>query len=526
MTLCAACGFENRAGARFCKNCGSRLSQPVVDTVPDSALAESVDVIPALGVPASDPPLTDLAVDNDSAADLLPPPPIALDPGEPPVPVQEAMDSAAIDPPALEELAGNLVAVEPALPADDTNPNPAPGSELLFPDETEATPADDDTLGAPPIQPPALAVGEVIADRYWVTANSQLAPGEMMYQVEDHGVCRSCGATVNATEEEQYCFECGAHLLDATLPWPTLHLRLLPADLAPTTEPFLVWKDYLFVKQLDMAAEPPIATFTHGVNLLVGQRSDVGVLRSDRPDEDSIFTLTLSGIYESQAQPTIGLYLVADGMGGHGDGEVASRIAVETISVYLLQMLILPALQFGPPTVELITRQLDEAIQLANRRIMEQAQAKRNEMGTTVTLAFVVNDMAYIANVGDSRTYLWHKQGLQQISEDHSAVYQLVKRGLLTTEEIYTHPRRNEILRSLGMTAPVRADQFQVQLAPGNLLLLCCDGLWEMTRHEGIEEVLLQGFQDPQVVCDELIRRANQAGGEDNISVVVVRVLA
>lgn len=521
MMLCDACGYENRAGARFCKNCGSQLSQSVATPPPDPILTENTDANATL-TPVSAPPLTDFAVDNGSTTAALPS--VTADAGETPGAAQ-ALDSVATDLPVLDHPTDHHTDGEPT-PAGDANPNSAPGSELLFADEAEAAPTDDDGISAPLNQPPMLAVGEVIADRYWVTAHSQNEAGETLYQVEDHGVCRACGATVSASEEEQYCFECGAHLFDATLPWPTLQLRLVPPELAATTEPFLVWQDYLFVKQVDTEAAPAVASFDHGVNLLVGQRSDVGLLRHDRPDEDSIFTLTLSSIYESQARPTMGLYLVADGMGGHGDGEVASRLAVETISVYLLQMLVLPTLQFGPPATELITRHLDEAIQLANRRILEQAQAKRNEMGTTVTLAFVLNDIAYVANVGDSRTYLWHGQGLQQISEDHSAVYQLVKRGLLTQEEIYTHPRRNEILRSLGMTAPVRIDQFQMQLAPGNLLLLCCDGLWEMTRNEGIEEVLLQNFQDPQLVCDELIRLANKAGGEDNISVVVVRVLA
>jgi len=183
-------------------------------------------------------------------------------------------------------------------------------------------------------------------------------------------------------------------------------------------------------------------------------------------------------------------------------------------------------LKDGKATSDKIISELDEAIQLANRCIAEQAKMAQNDMGTTATLAFVVNDMAYIANVGDSRTYLWNKQGLHQITEDHSAVYQLVKKGALRPDEIYTHPQRSEILRSLGIGRQVQVDQFQVQLLPENLLLLCCDGLWEMIRNEGIEDILLQGFINPQLICDELIRRANQAGGEDNISVLVVRAVA
>lgn len=479
MIRCTACGYENRTGAKFCKTCGNALSDPQTLPGPTPA-SEAADTAPVL------------VAEHAAAAGLA----IATLP----VIAETVTISAA---PVVEPLANDLLTTAQAV--DRASP-PETASDRAIPDADL----------------PILPVGTILADRYWITDCSQTATGETLYQVEDHGVCRSCGAVATANAEEHYCFECGAHLLETALPWPTLRLRSVPLPTGAAPAPFLSEQGHYF-ERADEVAPPLFPTFTRGVHLLVGQRSDVGLLRTDRPDEDSIFTLTLSSIYDSQARPTLGLYLVADGMGGHGDGEVASRLAVETISAYLLQFLLLPALQASLPAA-LITSRLDEAIQLANQRIVAQAQAQQNEMGTTITLALVVDDVAYVANVGDSRTYHWHQGGLQQISEDHSAVYQLVKRGLLTSDEIYQHPRRNEILRSLGMAAPVRVDQFQVHLAPGNLLLLCCDGLWEMTRNEGIEEVLLQGYQDPQLICDELIRRANQAGGEDNISVVVVRI--
>ncbi|MBX3012418.1 MAG: serine/threonine-protein phosphatase [Caldilineaceae bacterium] len=436
-----------------------------------------------------------------------------------------AEDDIAADLSLTNQHRSNPTQTGPGLSTRDNN---ATTNAPLSATQVECLSTDQDARGASYPNPPLLTDGDIIADRYWIISSRQTETEETIYLVADHGVCRSCGAVISATEEEQYCFECGAHLRDSNLPWPTLHLRTLPpvpTDSADAPAPFFTWNGYPFEQFTEAETLVPPPTFTRGVHLLVGQRSDVGILRTDRPDEDSVFTLTLSSIYDSQARPTIGLYLVADGMGGHGDGEIASRIAVETISDHLLEKLILPSRHTGL-SAEAITSHLDEAIQLAHYRIVKEAAARQNEMGTTITMAFVADEMAYIANVGDSRTYRWHEQGLQQISEDHSVVYQLVKRGLLTSEEIYSHPRRNEILRSLGMAAPVRVDQFQVRLAPGNLLLLCCDGLWEMTRNEGIEEVFLQGFQDPQVICDELIRRANQAGGEDNISVIVIRMSA
>jgi serine/threonine protein phosphatase PrpC len=146
-------------------------------------------------------------------------------------------------------------------------------------------------------------------------------------------------------------------------------------------------------------------------------------------------------------------------------------------------------------------------------------------MGTTAVLAVVVDDQAYLANVGDSRAYRWHANELHQLTEDHSHVYMLYKNGLIEEDAIYTHPRRNEIFRSLGAAPMIEVDSCRADLAPGDLLLLCSDGLWEMLRSEGIADVLDLNLGDPQVLCDELVRRANLAGGDDNISVIVVRAI-
>jgi serine/threonine protein phosphatase PrpC len=373
---------------------------------------------------------------------------------------------------------------------------------------------------------PALEVGTLIAERYCVLSSQENGPGQWVYQVEDQGVCRSCGAAVQATEEEPYCFNCGAHLLQSTLLWPVRTLQEIAADADNAT---FVWQARAFVLSNPAELENQVeiaAPLANGVNLLVGQRSHVGVSRVGGPDEDSIFVLTTSGIYQSYARPTIGLYIVADGMGGHGDGEVASRTAVETMVNCLMPSLVLPLLQGQAQSPVVITELLNQAIQMANRQIHVGALARNNDMGTTLTLAFVVNDQAYVANIGDSRTYLWGRTGLRQITQDHSHVYTLYKNGALSEEGIYTHPRRNEIYRSLGGGNPVNVDHFQVGLTPGDLLLLCCDGLWEMVRYDGIADVHMLNLGDPQIICDELVSRANHAGGEDNISVVVVRAAA
>jgi len=159
----------------------------------------------------------------------------------------------------------------------------------------------------------------------------------------------------------------------------------------------------------------------------------------------------------------------------------------------------------------------------ANRVVYEARTAKGSEMNSTLTMALVVQDTAYIANVGDSRTYVWNALGLQRISKDHSLVQRLVDTGMIAAGDVYTHPQRNLIYQSIGDRPDVRPDVFRRAIVPDDRLVLCSDGLWEMVRDEGLEEVLL-AEADPQRACERLVKDANLAGGEDNISVIIVRV--
>jgi len=135
----------------------------------------------------------------------------------------------------------------------------------------------------------------------------------------------------------------------------------------------------------------------------------------------------------------------------------------------------------------------------------------------------VVGDYAYILNVGDSRTYMVRGGQIYQLTNDHSLVGQLVAGGLISPDEVYTHPQRSQIFRSLGDKLNVQVDIFKQQLHPGDILLSCSDGLWEMVRDPQIESIL-NNAPDPQVACTQLIEAANTNGGEDNVSAVVVFV--
>lgn len=162
-------------------------------------------------------------------------------------------------------------------------------------------------------------------------------------------------------------------------------------------------------------------------------------------------------------------------------------------------------------------------MQIANRQVYELRRERSSDMGTTLTMALVINGQAIIGNVGDSRTYVWGPDGLEQLTTDHSLIAALIAAGQEPPEAIYTHPQRNLITRSLGDRPQVEIDLFSLELEAGFRLILCCDGVWEMIRDEGIEEIMLQEDY-PQRAADKIVQQSNNAGGEDNISVVVVAV--
>ncbi len=216
-----------------------------------------------------------------------------------------------------------------------------------------------------------------------------------------------------------------------------------------------------------------------------------------------------------------GLFVVADGMGGHSAGEVASKLAIEAIyQSAIAQWGVVQ--QSGTP--DTIRQMFADWIKDANTRILTAGQAQGNNMGTTLTAALVVNGAVYAANVGDSRTYLYRSGQLHPLTRDHSLVASLVQAGLLKPEEIYTHPQRNQIFRSLGQQKNVNVDVFDpVPLGHEDRLVLCSDGLWEMV-HEPQMQTILAHYLEPKDACAALIQAANQNGGEDNITVVISRV--
>jgi protein phosphatase len=311
------------------------------------------------------------------------------------------------------------------------------------------------------------------------------------------------------------------------------------------------------------------------LRLIAGSKTDVGKQREQ--NEDSCYAM----VAESDRHAS-GLFIVADGMGGYHAGEIASELAVSTIRDALVPLLGPTSAQTTIPlaaqrsdrhkksgkpekgkpnekpnekreakvtrplaeTAEnaqndsAATQQLSESLAIEHfadrlREAVEEANAAlisyghehpdARGLGSTLTAALVIEGTAFIANVGDSRTYLLRDGKLARVTRDHSLVERLVEAGQIEPEDVYEHPNRNLVYRSLGAgKADVEVDIFTEQLKPGDALLLCSDGLWEMVRDPQLESILNE-VQNPGEACDLLIVRANENGGEDNITGVLVR---
>jgi PPM family protein phosphatase len=208
------------------------------------------------------------------------------------------------------------------------------------------------------------------------------------------------------------------------------------------------------------------------------------------------------------------VFAVADGMGGHRGGDVASSLALESLR------------SAGEGSAAEDFQQLVEQIKTANQRVLERGEADRDlrGMGTTLTAILASDGRAHVAHVGDSRAYVLRDGNLQQLTEDHTLVQRMVREGRLTEEEAHTHPQRSIVTRALGVDENIPIDELTLDLKEGDRFLLCTDGLSSMLERDTIQQIL-QSEPDPQAACDRLVEEANQAGGDDNITVVLLDVV-
>jgi len=254
--------------------------------------------------------------------------------------------------------------------------------------------------------------------------------------------------------------------------------------------------------------------------LRAAARTHPGRVRAS--NEDSVLFIQLTGQLAGASLAEPGFFAVADGMGGHDQGEVASRRVLQHLAAAVLDRVFKRVALTGRGADQIwMERTLRDCILAANGELMALQRASRSDMGTTLTAALVIDGQAVVANVGDSRTYLWRASELRQITRDHSLVASLVAAGQLAPEAVYTHDQKAMIYRSIGESDNLAVDMFSLTLQPHDRLLLCSDGLWEMVRDEGVTEAL-GATAEPQETCDRLVAAANSAGGEDNISVLTV----
>ena len=301
----------------------------------------------------------------------------------------------------------------------------------------------------------------------------------------------------------------------------------VPVEAAASQQPAVVQKSSYATATLDQTNWLNTKALEHSAKLAVGISSqrpfaawaarDIGRVR--RSNQDNIYAMSMS-LPHGADDIAVGLWIVADGMGGHAGGDIASRQAVETVMIAVLEQLVLPAMADEEPGNGL-SALIVSAIQEANQRIWQMGQEQGTDMGTTCTAALLVHTDLYIAHVGDSRAYMYTGATLQQLTTDHSTVGRLIAMGQLEPLDARTHPLRSQLYRSLGQAEMVDIDIHHLSIAEASHLVLCSDGLWGMVDDDEIATILHES-PFPQDSCRRLIAQANLAGGEDNIGVVVV----
>lgn len=270
-------------------------------------------------------------------------------------------------------------------------------------------------------------------------------------------------------------------------------------------------------------AAPDAAAASAGIKIRLFGRTDVGRIREHNEDNFLVADLSQNarGLMENIRSHAVGprgtLLAVCDGMGGAAAGEVASKLAVDIIFEQMSAD--------GPPkNREDLARRLVRAVEVAGLRIFSEAKADRNRrgMGTTATAAALIDEYLFLAQVGDSRAYLLRGEQLQLVTRDQSLVNQLIEAGQLTEEEAENFEHSNIILQALGTADSVQVDLTYVKVKKGDTILLCSDGLSGMVRGEEIRQALLAN-PEPIDVCKVLTDKANEAGGHDNITVIVAK---
>lgn len=531
---CYQCQAPLRPDARFCNQCGAR--QEPIDQLPTAVpVPRTVVEYPALVSAAADSSgQMSTALDGGAGAGRVPRPPRiprATETSAPRSPRPPDVSSPGHSTRDAGEFAdAETMEYDVVLAREGgarTVPLPTRGEIIA-----EPTPTD----GLPWPLPPSIIVG----GRYRVESLLSTGPAdhgaENVYLVSDlqgYERCWSCHAQHGPEAALLVaCPECGADMLDRDY---VLRERLLPATDAASAdgvqraqaanstpgERYFAQGQRTYAVAARTDATP---RFPQGVHVVAGVASDRGRRYPDEPNQDSQGLLLLELAADSHAAP-LALGVVADGLGGHDSGLEASQLALRIVTESVLRSVTVPWLSgTGRLDGDALERALRAAVHEANTAVCDMNEARGSDAGSTVVAALIAGEMAYIANVGDSRAYALGREGLRRITTDHSLVEQLVASGAITEDERFEHPQRNQILRSLG-ERKLEVDLFTLKLRPGMRLLLCSDGLWEMVRYDEMARIL-GANSHPQEACAALVRAANAHGGDDNVSALVIEAHA
>jgi len=253
--------------------------------------------------------------------------------------------------------------------------------------------------------------------------------------------------------------------------------------------------------------------------LVVGTGQSVGLQRDH--NEDALYAV--SAILADGANETqFGLFMVADGMGGYEYGEVASSIAARATTQYILSKVYLPHVN---PEGDAPQESLQEIIENGILKAQQLVRARAPGGGTTLTAAVLIGDQVTVAHVGDSRAYFVHPGGrIELLTHDHSLVHRLVELGQITEEEALIHPNRNVLYRAIGQPEPFKPDIQTFQMPHPGYLMICSDGLWGTVDDAKMMRIVMDA-KNPSEACNTLVEAANETGGPDNISVVLVEYL-
>ncbi|MDO9085901.1 MAG: protein phosphatase 2C domain-containing protein [Anaerolineaceae bacterium] len=273
----------------------------------------------------------------------------------------------------------------------------------------------------------------------------------------------------------------------------------------------------LSVEQLTIVTkEDPVVSPSQ---LLVGVGQSVGRQRDH--NEDALFYFS-SNFANSVKDVNFGIFVVADGMGGHEFGEVASSVASKIVGENIIKKLYFPL--FSASSSEAPSESIQEIIEQSIKKAQNAVMQKAPGGGTTITAGLIIGDQITIGHVGDTRLYFLYPDGrIETKTNDHSLVRRLVDLGQITENEAKTHPNKNVLYRALGQSEPFRPDLMSLTIPKPGYILICSDGLWGSVGDDELFR-LATNSESPSIACSKMVESANKAGGPDNISVILIKI--